>query len=376
MLNLLKITKCPRRLWSILAGIVLVLALIGGSRRFVCAQQATDILPTAAAQILKITPDRASVGSSMTVDIEGSSFSAGVYVSFSTPAVRVVSTDRRDATNLKAQIEINASATPGAITLFVSNPAGPTAQTSFTILAPAEPPTPPTTGPAVKTTLATANAPEVKSVEPSKVGPGSQTTLKIKGKGFVEGATVSFSNPGIQVLGMHFQKSSELSVDIRVASDAATGSTSLFVVNPDDSEVECAFEIGGAAVTTEITTTSTTKEPTTTSKTKTQSDANEQKFDVYNVGEAGTIFRNPTQAKGTLILAGGKLRYEESGKEIFSAQAVEIQEIATNVIFGINTGTFHVILKPSKTYNFASATLRPADTQSIVDSLRRALQMN
>ena len=53
----------------------------------------------------------------------------------------------------------------------------------------------------------------------------------------------------------------------------------------------------------------------------------------------------------------------------------ENQEIAVNVIFGINTGTFHVILRASRTYNFASATLRPADTESMVNSLRQALQM-
>ena len=59
---------------------------------------------------------------------------------------------------------------------------------------------------------------------------------------------------------------------------------------------------------------------------------------------------------------------------VFSAGAAEIEEIAPNVVFGINTATFHVILKSSKTYNFVGASLRPADTQAIVDSLRRALQ--
>ncbi len=369
-------TKCPVRAWCISGATILALALLGAAWRSLPAQQSTDVLPTAAAQIAKVTPDRATVGSSVTIEIEGSDFSSGAYVSFSTPAVRVVSTDRQDATKIRTQVEINASAMPGAITLFVSNPAGPAAQIPFTVVPPAGPPSPSTPGPQMKTTFAPANAPEVKSVEPTKVGPGSQTTLKIKGKGFVDGANVSFSNPGIRVLATRFQKSSELAVDIQVASDAATGSTSLFVVNPDDSEVEHAFEISGAAVTTDVPTTATTTESTTTSKTKTQSEANEQKFEVYNVGEAGAILHNPTQAKGTLILGSGKLRYEEGGKEVFSVKAAEIQEIATNVIFGINTGTFHVILRSSKTYNFASATLRPADTQAMVESLRRALQMN
>ncbi len=373
MLSFPRKTKCPR-CFLVVTRVALLFAVIGGNWRFVHAQQVQDILPTAAAQITKITPGGAMVGGRAKIEIEGSNFSAGAYVSFSTPAVRVVSTDRQDATKLTASVEINATAQPGVVTLYVSNPAGAAAQTSFTVLGPAEPPSPPAIGTETKTSFVPANAPEVKSVEPPKVGPGSQTKLKIKGTDFADGASVSFSNPGIRVLATHFQKSSELTVDIQVASDAATGITSLFVVNPDDTEVEYRFEIGGAAITTGTTTESPATK--TTSSTQTQSERGEQKFEVYNVGEAGTIFHNPSQAKGTLTLSGGKLSYEEGGKQVFSAKAAEIQELAPNVVFGINTGTFHVILKASKTYNFASATLRPADTQSIVDSLRRALQLN
>jgi hypothetical protein len=365
--------------FSILAAALFV-ALIATGPTATFSQQLSggDIPPNAATQIARITPDRAAVGSSATIQIEGGNFSAGVYVSFSTPAVRVTSTNRQDATKLTAVVEINPSAQPGAVTLYVSNPAGVAAQTSFTILPAVQTPLAPATGgeTTATTTTKSPNAPEVKSVEPSKAGPGSQLTLKIKGKDFADGASVSFSNPGVQVLGTHFQKSSELSVDIQIASDAATGSTSLFVVNPDDSEVEHTFEISGEAVTTGTATTQTTPSSPTTKTTKTESSANEQKFEVYNVGDAGSILHNPTQAKGALVVAGGKLRYEEGGKEVFSAGAGDIQEIGSNVIFGINTGTFHVILKASKTYNFASATLRPADTQTIVDSLRHALQLN
>jgi hypothetical protein len=367
------------------AAVLFAVFYVTGAAKTLAQQAASsDIPPNAAAQIVKVTPDRAAAGSSAKIEIDGSNFSAGVYVSFSTPAVRVVSTERQDATKLTDNVEINPSAQPGAVTLYVSNPAGMAAQTSFTILPAAESPAAPATGAETTTTAAKpANAPEVSSVEPAKVTPGSQLTLKINGKGFADGAAVSFSNPGIQVLVTHFEKSSQLSVDIQVASDAATGSTSLFVVNPDDSEVESAFEVVAGAATTETPTTPTgpaitTPSTTTTGATtaKAQGGTAEQKFEVYNVGDAGTLLHNPTQAKGTLSLSGGKIHYEENGKEVFSAGAADIQEIAENVIFGINTGTFHVILKSSKTYNFASATLRPADTQAIVDSLRRAFQMN
>jgi hypothetical protein len=347
----------------------------GGAHAFAQAQAPpTEIPPTAAAQISKVTPASAAAGSTVTVEIEGGGFSAGVYVSFSTPAIRVASTTRQDASKLQADLEVNCSAPPGSVTLYVSNPAGAAAQASFTILPAAAQPSPPAPAPAARQTEK--NSPTVTSVEPGRLAPGSRTTLKIKGKGFADGASVSFSNPGVRVLATHFFKSSELSVDVQIAADAATGSGSLFLVNPDDSEVEHPFEIAAGNPTTTLATTSPTTTPSTTTgaTSKGKAGANEQTFEVYNLGEAKTIFQNPSQAKGTLILAGKELRYEEGGKLIFSATAAEVQEIAPNIVFGINTTTFRVILKSSKTYNFVSASLRPADTQTIVDSLRRALQ--
>ena len=345
-----------------------------------CAPQAraqaaaADVPPDAAAQIAKIAPASAAAGSTVTVEIEGSNFSPGVYVSFSTPAIRVTSTTRTDATKLQANLEINPTAQPSSVTLYVSNPAGAAAETRFTILPATAQPAPPTPVAAPPAPAQRGNTPIVTSVEPASLAPGSRTTLKIKGKGFVDGASVSFSNPAIQVLATHFMKSKELEVDVSIASDAATGSGSLFVVNPDQSEVEHPYEIVAGTPTTTLPATPSTTTSTTGTTSKGKTGANEQTFDVYDLGDAKTIFQNPTQAKGTLILAGKELRYEEGGKVVFSAAASEVQEIAPNVVFGINTATFHVILRSSKTYNFVSASLRPADTQAIVDKLRSALQ--
>jgi Quinohemoprotein amine dehydrogenase, alpha subunit domain III len=344
------------------------------------APASTDIPPNAAAKIIKVAPDQAAAGSSVTLAIEGSDFSAGAYVSFSTPAVRVVSTTRESATKIQAALDVNPSAQPGAVTLYVSNPAGVAAQTPFTILPaavesePAAPPAP-VPAPSPASPAGAKNAPAVNSVAPGKLAPGSRTTLKIKGKGFADGALVSFSNPGIQVLATRVSKSKELDVDVQIAADAATGSTSLFVMNPDNSEAEHAFEIAAGNPTTTLpTATATTTSVPIPAPATGQAASNEQKFDVYNLGDAKSLFQNPDKAKGTLILAGKTLRYEEGGKAVFSVAATEVEEIAPNVVFGLNTQTFHVILKSSKTYNFVSASLLPADTQKIVDSLRRALQ--
>lgn len=316
-------------------------------------------------QISKVTPVQAAVGSEVTIQIEGRNFSAGVYLSFSSPAVRVVATERLDASNLQARLQINPTAQPGAIRLYVSNPAGPAAETSFTILAAGSPP-PEVTG---STNGSREKDPEVSSVTPPRAARGSQAQIKIKGKRFAEGAKVSFSNPGIHVLGMKSSKSSELTADIQVAADASLGETGLFVINPDDTEVEARFEVTEpASATTGAAKTSTVKKGTEKNVQASQS------FQVFSLGGGISILQNPSKSKGTLTLAGGKLTYNEEGKGVFSVPVAEIKEVDVNSVFGVNTGTFHIILSSGKTYNFIAGSLRPPETQAIVDSLRHAMQ--
>ena len=52
----------------------------------------------------------------------------------------------------------------------------------------------------------------------------------------------------------------------------------------------------------------------------------------------------------------------------------DIKEVEANVILGFNTGTFHIILKSGQTYNFVASSLRPADSQSLIDSLQKAIR--
>ena len=89
----------------------------------------------------------------------------------------------------------------------------------------------------------------------------------------------------------------------------------------------------------------------------------------------GAILKSPgNAAKGTLALAGGKLTYTDEDKRVFSARRSEIREVEPNVLLGVNTGTFHVILNSGKTYNFIAGSFRPADAESIVNSLQHWLR--
>jgi hypothetical protein len=278
----------------------------------------------------------------------------------------------------------------GALHIYVSNSAGPVAESQLVVLGGAEvtemPQASPTAGAALRSGFVPAETspasapvqtadeeaagkagePEVISIDPQRASPGSEVTLKIKGKNFASGTTVAFSNPGIRVLETRVGSDKEITVSMRLAEDAPVGPTGLFVVNPDDNETEFPF-----TVSKEVSEPATDHQATPTASQPAADHA--LSFEVLNLGEGINIFQNANKPKGTLSVAGGKVKYEEAGKEIFSAAPAEITDVGMNVILGVNTGTFHLVLKSGKTFNFVPASLRPAETSSIVEALHSAL---
>ena len=345
------------------------------------AQAGAEVSPEATPEIRQLSPSDIIAGSETTIKISGSNFSRGAYVSFSNPGVRVISVRRISATELETQVAAGEKVQPDKASLYVSNPAGAAAETQFSITtAAAEPATPVT--PAVQSApLAPAeseppnpSAPVITAVDPLRAALGGELPIKVKGKNFAQGTKIAFSNPGIRVLEITISKATELTARIRVASDAATGKTSLFVVNPDDSEAEAQFEVAdGATATAKPAAPSAPTSPTAPAGSKGTAQKTALRFDVYNLGEAVILAHTPTKAKGTLTFTAGKLEYEEEGNEIFSSASSEIQEVGMNTYFGVKTPVFHVILTSGKTYNFIAPTLQTPDSETIVDSLRKAL---
>jgi hypothetical protein len=364
----------------ILAAATALLLTVGGAGFAAVALPGEEIPPDATPQVQQVNPSQAAAGDEVTVLVDGQNFSPGAYVSFTNPAIQVVSTRRVSGTQLEVKLRVNPKAEPGAISLYVSNPASSAAEAAFKIVAtagpapeapatpsaPAAPPNPaepsapgaPST-PAEEVHPSESARPEVSSVDPPRAAPNSEASLKIRGKNFAQGAEVSFANPGILVLKTSVPTTTELTVRIQIAADAPTGKTSLFVVNPDNSEVEASFEVtGGTTKAAEV------SEPTGSAG---------QRFEVYNLGDVASIIQSHNKTKGTLIVTGRKLTYEESGKEVFSTPLSDIKEVGANVIFGLDTGTFHINLTSGKTYNFIAGSLSPAESQSIIDSLRKAI---
>ncbi len=363
-------------------------------------QTETDVSPEATPEIRQVKPSQAGAGDEVTVIIEGKNFSAGAYVSFSTPGVHAITTKRASATQLESRVAVGKKAEAGTISLFVSNPASTVAEAPFTIIggsapavappaasaaAPAPPPAQVSSlAPTAAVAQPAASVPEVTSVDPPRAGKGSRLELKIRGKNFAKGAKVAFSNPGIRVLDTQVAKESELTARIQIADDAATGSSGLFVVNPDDNETEAAFVVTDEAPTTTSAAgsapaaVSTPATPSTASapaaKTEEKGAAESAQFEVISLADVAGILQKGNRPKGTLTLSASKLRYEESGKEVFAVATADIQEVAANTFLGVNTGTFHVILNSGQTYNFIAASLRPADSQSIIDALRKVMK--
>jgi hypothetical protein len=250
-----------------------------------------------------------------------------------TPAVRVAP---------PAQVKPSAPATPA---VHVAPPAE---------VKPSAPATP-----AVHAAPARPPGPEVTTIEPPRVGPGYDMDLKITGKNFVQGAKVSFANPGVRVMGITSPSSTELTVHVKVARDAAPGVASLYVINPDDREVEAPFEVTGKGATPPSPTTSPTPASTDT-----------QRFDAFHLGNPAEILQVHGKVKGSLVVSAGTIKYQQEGKTLVNISMSEIKEIKVS---SIPTNTFHITLTSGKTFLFAPGSLRPADARNIVDSLRKVL---
>jgi predicted Fe-Mo cluster-binding NifX family protein/predicted RNA-binding protein YlxR (DUF448 family) len=353
-----------------------------------------DVSPEATPEIRQVKPNQAAAGEVVTIVISGQNFSRGAYVSFSTPTIDVISARRVNATELEAKVAVGKRASAGTVSLYVSNPASVVAEAAFGISGGAAPATAPpaftaaapaAAAPTTEIQPSEFGTPEVAAVEPARVARGAQVSVKITGKNFAPKAKVAFSNPGIRVLDVQVGKPAELVTRIQVASDAPSGTAGLFVVNPDDRETEVAFSVTEetAPAVAPLPTAAPAEPPTsaaptlaagTAPATAAPAAAETLRFDVMGLGDVTSLLQTRNLPKGTLTFGGGRLRYEEAGKEVFAASVADIKEIGMNTILGVNTGTFHVILSSGKTFNFAAASFRPADGQAIADSLRKALK--
>lgn len=105
--------------------------------RLLCAlpQLGVEVSPLTTPEIIQVKPTQGAAGSIVTLSVEGKGFSRGAYVSFSDPGLRILSTERPSSSELVVKLEISATARPGAVSLYVSNPASAVAETTFSVVA-------------------------------------------------------------------------------------------------------------------------------------------------------------------------------------------------------------------------------------------------
>jgi len=328
------------------------------------AQGETAVSPDATPEVWQVKPNQAPAGSEVTFQIEGRNFAQGVKAeSENAEMVKITSVRRVSGSKLEVKVAISGQAPVGDAGFYVRNPQGHgSGYGGFGITAAQAPPP----APAAEVEPSTPGTPEVAAVNPARANQGATVSLKIAGKDFANDAKVSFSNPGITVTETK-AKATEIALRIQVAADAEAGTGSLYVTNPNGRQAESPFEVVASQPPAKPA--AKTKVPATTQETGGAAD----RYEVYNLGEGVNILQNPNKPKGVLSVVGGKLRYEEAGKEVFSAAPSDIKEMDANSVFGYNTGTFHVTLNSGQNYNFAAATLSISDGQKILDSIKRAL---
>lgn len=217
--------------------------------------------------------------------------------------------------------------------------------------------------PAEPTSPAAPPAPEVTTVEPAQVGPAVNIDLRITGKNFAPGAKVSFSNPGVRVLKISSPSSTELIVHIKVAFDATPSVASLFVVNPDDNEVEAPFEVTAKPA-------AKPAAPYVPAPPPAPDTSDTRSYDAFHLGSPTEVFHTHGKVKGALVVSPGTIQYQEDQKILINLSMTEIREIKVS---SIATATFHITLNSGKTYHFAPGSLRPSDARHLVDSLSAAM---
>lgn len=318
-------------------------------------QAAPDVAPDATPQIQQIDPGQAVPGAHLTVIIQGNNFAAGSVASSASTAIHIDSSKRLSATRLELQLSVSESAQPGTATLLVSNPASSAAESAFSIVAAQAAPAP--------VAPAETPAPEVTTVNPPKVGQGFDIDLKLNGKNFVQGTKVSFANQGIRVMGITSSSTTEISVHIKVAGDATPGKTSLFVINPDESEAEAPIEVALKG-----TFTTTPSAPPSPGSPPGADPSYTQRFDAFHLGNPTEIFHVHGKVKGSLVISSETVKYEEDKKTLINISLSEIQEVKTSGIGGVN-----IKLNSGKTHHFAAASLKGSDARTIVEAIQKAI---
>jgi hypothetical protein len=166
-------------------------------------------------------------GQTLSVTLTGSSFQSGATCTFQA-GITVNSCTFNSSTQLTAGITIASNAATGASSVTVKNPDGQssTLSSGFSV------------------TQGTLPPPSLTGLNPTTGVQGQTLSVTLTGSNFQSGATCTFQ-AGITVNSCTFNSSTQLTAGITIASNAATGASSVTVKNPDgqSSSLASAFTV-------------------------------------------------------------------------------------------------------------------------------------
>jgi Repeat of unknown function (DUF346)/Quinohemoprotein amine dehydrogenase, alpha subunit domain III len=156
---------------------------------------------------------RGAGGTHQLVQVNGTGFDTAPAVTFSGTGITVHSVTRNSAILLTVDLSIDPAATPSARDVTVTNADGGigTLPSGFTVTAP----------------------PTTSSAQPNSMVQGATGNVQLNGANYVTTPTVVFSGSGITVNNVTRNSSVQLTVNITVAANAATGARNVTVTNPD-----------------------------------------------------------------------------------------------------------------------------------------------
>lgn len=191
-------------------------------------EEATIAVGLAPPTLGAVAPTAGVRGTTVPVTLTGSNFATGLTtVLVSGGDISVANVVVSDATSLRAEIVVPASATLGPRTVTVTTPSGTSGGQTFTVQA---------------------AAPTLMSISPASAQQGSTVVVTLSGSNFVSGSTsIAVGGADVTVGTIVVNDATSLSAEITVGSSATLGARSVTVTTPGGTSGTQTFTVTAAA---------------------------------------------------------------------------------------------------------------------------------
>ena len=182
--------------------------------------------------VTEVTPAQVPIGASRNLLLSGQGFVPDTRVELSNDAVSVVAMVIEDPAHIELQVQVDPMAEPAPVDLIIrrehaSSPQAVILEEAFEIVVP---------GP-----------PEVDSVLPDHSAPGETLMVRVRGRGFLEGVSLSLACDGVEITETTRIDSESVYLAVVIDASAAAANCDLHITDrfEQTTVVERAFEVEG-----------------------------------------------------------------------------------------------------------------------------------